>query len=98
MVFQDKSAIHKLFQVLVPRYQDYTKCYTSLFNAPKPILSFQEHDMARNLKPKTLLVCVELKGHPYPPLAYSNTKPNKRSIQNVLLLEAKRDLENIKLE
>ena len=98
MDFQDKSAIHKLFQVLVPRYQDYTKCYTSLFYAPKTILKFQEHDMNINLKPKKLLVCVELKGHPYPPLAYSNTKPNKRSIQNVLLMEAKRDLENIKLE
>ena len=75
-----------------------SKCNTSLFYAPKPILLFQKHNMAINLKPKTLLVCVELKGHPYPPLAYSNTKPNKRSIQNVLLMEAKRDLESVKLE
>ena len=63
-----------------------------MFYAPKPILLFQEHDLAINLKRKTLLVFVELKGHPYPPLAYSNTKQNKRSIENVLLLEAKRYL------
>ena len=79
-------------------WHDCTKCYKSLFYAPKLILLFQEHDMNVNLKPKTFMVCVELKGNPYPPLAYSNTKPNKRSIQNVLLMEAKRDLENIKLE
>ena len=83
---------------MVPRYQNYSKWFTSLLYAPKPILSIQEHNMSINLKPKTLLVCVELKGHPYPPLAYSNTKPNKRSIQNVLLMEAKRDLESVKLE
>ena len=54
--------------------------------------------MSIDLKPRTLLVFVELKGNPYPPLVYSNTKPNKRRIQNVLLLEAKHDLENIKQE
>ena len=81
-----------------PGYQDQSKCFTSLLCAPKPILLFQEHNMSINLNHKTLLVFVELKGHPYPPLAYSNTKPNKRSLQNVLLLEAKRDLENIKQE
>ena len=105
MPLQDKSQLHKLLQVLVPRYQDYTKCYTSMFYAPTPILSFEEHGMPHLLKPlkkpkkgQTRLVCIELKGHPYPPLAYSNTKPNKKSIQNVLLIEAKRDLENLKLE
>lgn len=36
-------------------------------------------------------VVIELKGHPFPPLAYSNVKPNKRHIHNVLLSEAKRD-------
>ena len=50
-----------------------SKCNTSLFYAPKPILLFQKHNMAINLKPKTLLVCVELNGHPYTPLANSNT-------------------------
>ena len=84
--------------MLVPRYQDYTKCYTSLYYAPKHILKLEEHDMPTSMKPAWNLVCVELKGHPYPPLAYSNIKPNKKTIQNVLLMEAKRDLENCKLE
>ena len=80
--------------MLVPRYQDFNTNYTSLFHAPKPILKFEEHDMPRVMKPSWNLVCLELKGHPYPPLAYSNTKPNKKSIHNILLMEAKRDLEN----
>ena len=80
--------------MLVPRYQDYNTNYTSMFYAPTPILSFEECDMPPNLKRPLRLMCLELKGHPYPPLHYSNTKPNKKSIQNVLLMEAKRDLEN----
>ena len=96
--FQDKSSVHKLFKVLVPRYQNYTSCYTSLFHAPKRILSWEEFQMPCKLQPKLNLVVVELKGHPYPPLAYSNTQPNRKHIHNVLLLEAKRDMERNKLE
>ncbi len=36
-------------------------------------------------------VLVELKGHPFPPLHYSNSAPNRTHIHNVLLAEAKRD-------
>jgi len=81
----DKSAIHKLFKVLVPRYQDYPHSYTRLFNAPydyKPEggrLKVHDH------------VVLELKGHPFPPLAYSNMEPNRKLIHNVLLAEAKRE-------
>ena len=94
IVFQDKSAVYKLFQVLVPRYQDYTTSYTRLFYAPRHMITYEEMQRPVNLIPKTHIVCVELKGHPYPPLSYSNTKPNKRHIHNVLLSEAKRDLES----
>merc|ERR1711915_316622 len=48
---QDKSAIHKLFKVVV-----------------------------------------EILGHPFPPLRYSNTEPNKKMIHNVLLSEARREM------
>ena len=30
----DKSAVHKLFKVLAPRYKDYTRSYTRMFVAP----------------------------------------------------------------
>merc|ERR1719219_1153791 len=86
---EDKSAVYKLFQVLVPRYQDYTSSYTRLFHAPRHFLTLEEMERPGNLKPRSPeLVCVELKGHPFPPLSYSNTKPNKNHIHNVLLAEA----------
>jgi hypothetical protein len=40
-------------------------------------------------RPKVAVV--ELKGHPFPQLAYPNSRPNKRHIHNVLLAEAKKD-------
>ena len=36
-------------------------------------------------------VVLELKGHPFPPLAYSNSQANKKMIHNVLLSEARRE-------
>lgn len=85
----DKSAIHKLFKVLAPRFKDFTTSYTRLFNAPKTV----DTEWSSNRAPQNYqdLVLVELKGHPYPPLAYSNTQPNKRAIHNVLLAEAAKE-------
>lgn len=89
-----------MFKVLVPRYQEFNTCYTSLFYAPLPIRSFEEHNLPHRMHEfqKLNVVCVELKGHPYPKLAYSNIKPNRKHIHNVLLAEAKRDLERNTLE
>ena len=41
-------------------------------------------------------VVVELVGHPFPPLAYSNMEPNRKMIHNVLLSEARSDECSIK--
>ena len=41
-------------------------------------------------------VVVELVGHPFPPLAYSNMESNRKMIHNVLLSEARSDLLVIK--
>ena len=84
----DKSAIHKLFKVLVPRFKDYTSSYTKLFYGPKKILT-QWDNIPKT--PERNLVVLELKGNPYPNLAYSNSQPNKRAIHNVLLSEAAKD-------
>jgi len=80
---KDKSLIHKLFKVLVPRYQDFNSSYTRLFNGP----FIQSIEMQR----KNSRVIVELKGHPFPPLSYSNIEVNRNVISNVLLAEARRE-------
>ena len=37
-------------------------------------------------------VVIEVVGHPFPPLHYSNMEPNRKMIHNVLLSEARREL------
>ena len=97
---QDKSAVHKLFKVLVPRYQDFTTCYTRLLIAPRKIQTMEElqHPRIVNSAHPLHPAIVELKGNPFPPLIYSNSKPNKKHIHNVLLAEAKRDLDRFKID
>ena len=86
---EDKSAIHKLFKVLVPRLKDEPHSYTRLFNSPSQASANKEGQdgMMRHWRPK---VVIELVGHPFPPLHYSNTEPNRKMIHNVLLAEARR--------
>ena len=86
----DRAAIHKLFKVLVPRFRDLEgpTSFTRLFFSPTRILTNFE-----NFKDKYGdFVTVELRGNPFPPLEYPNSKPNKKLIHNVLLAEAARDL------
>ncbi|XP_045480073.1 39S ribosomal protein L17, mitochondrial [Harmonia axyridis] len=75
----EKQLVHKLFKVLVPRFQDYNVSYTKLYRAPKPPIPGDQN-------PKAVL---ELRGHPYPSLLPDNSS-NKNLIHNVLLEEAKR--------
>jgi len=89
----DPGAVHKLFQVLVPRFSEHTRSYTRMLAAPKTIIQdFSKINGLGALQAfKNGLWIVELKGHPYPPLSYSNTQPNKNAIHNVLLSEAAKD-------
>ena len=88
---EDKAAIHKLFKVLVPRLKDQPHSYTRLFNSPSQASANKEGQDAimKQWRPK---VVIELVGHPFPPLHYSNVEPNKKMIHNVLLSEARREL------
>jgi len=79
----DKSLVHKLFKVFVPRFKDMDTSFTRLLRAPNQDL--MEHHIARNR------YVLELRGHPFPPLNYSNTEPNRGLISNVLLLEARKE-------
>lgn len=74
----EKQLVHKLFKVLVPRYENSTVCYTRLLRAPKPYPGDQYK--------KAVL---ELKGNPYPSLL-PDTHTNRNLIHNVLLDEAKK--------
>jgi len=87
---QDKSAIHKLFKVLVPRLKDNPHSFTRLFNSPMQASANKEGTLGL-AKTHRAKVVVELVGHPFPPLRYSNTEPNKKMIHNVLLSEARRE-------
>ncbi|KAJ8945514.1 hypothetical protein NQ318_017959 [Aromia moschata] len=74
----EKQLVHKLFKVLVPRYENYTISYTRLFKAPRPYPGDKHF--------KALL---ELRGNPYPSLV-PDTVSNRNLIHNILLDEAKK--------
>merc|ERR1712071_219430 len=86
----DKPAIHKLFKVLVPRLKDEPHSYTRFFNSPIQASS-NMHGVTRGSKNYRDKCVLEIIGHPFPPLAYSNTQSNRKMIHNVLLSEARRE-------
>ncbi|CAG9860133.1 unnamed protein product [Phyllotreta striolata] len=74
----EKQLIHKLFKVLVPRYENYTISYTRLLNAPRPYPG-EKHCKA----------VLELRGNPYPSLV-KDFHSDRSLLHNVLLDEARR--------
>ena len=81
----EKELIHKLFKVLVPRYENSNLSYTRLYNAPR-----LQYGRA------TDKVVLELRGNPFPDLLNKKTN-NKLLIQNVLLDAAKNDYRQSKI-
>lgn len=75
----EKELIHKLFKVLVPRFENCKTAYTRLLNAPRPL------PMRIDQK-----VVLELRDNPYPSLVNKQAH-NRLHIQNVLLDAAKYD-------
>lgn len=73
----EKELIHKLFKVLVPRFENCNTAFTKMFKAPKP-------SYGRNID-KAIL---ELRGNPYPSLTNKQSN-NRQLLQNVLLDAAK---------
>lgn len=73
----EKQFIHKLFKVLVPRYQNYTTSYTKLHIAPciYPGFAFKR-------------AILELKGNVYP--SVEQFDPNKPNLLTNILLDAAR--------
>lgn len=81
----EKQLVHKLFKVIVPRFQNFTLPVTTMYRAPReyPASTHRKLYFERSL--------LELKGNPYPAVAPNNTYRNKNLIHNVLLDAAKRD-------
>ncbi|KAJ8720199.1 hypothetical protein PYW07_012242 [Mythimna separata] len=81
----EKELIHKLFKVLVPRYEATNLSYTRLISAPQQ--QYGRH---------TDKAVLELRGNPFPDLMNYKTN-NKLLIQNVLLDAAKQDYKQSKI-
>ncbi|KAK9512407.1 hypothetical protein O3M35_000845 [Rhynocoris fuscipes] len=77
---EEKQLVHKLFKVLVPRYENYTVAYTRMVKVP----SFYPETTTSN---RTVL---ELRGNPFPPLTNRDSQ-NRNLLHNVLLDAAKKE-------
>ncbi|KAJ4431685.1 large ribosomal subunit protein bL17m [Periplaneta americana] len=75
----EKQLVHKLFKVLVPRFENIPVSYTRMYRAPQ---HYPGHYNKRAV--------LELRGNPYPPLL-PDTSSNRHLIHNVLLEEARRE-------
>ncbi|XP_046745494.1 39S ribosomal protein L17, mitochondrial [Diprion similis] len=75
----EKQYVHKLFKVLVPRYENFTSSYTKMYNAPRlyPGMYYK----------KSVL---ELKGNVYPSL-HQEYSQKRNLLHNVLLDEARKE-------
>src|SRR6218665_942259 len=85
----DKSLIHKLFKVLVPRYLNYTTSFTSMHILPTIHSDWNDH-FSRSYSDRK--VVIELKENPYPPIhSYNKAINQKDLIHNILLEEASKE-------
>lgn len=75
----EKQLVHKLFKVLVPRFQNSTSSYTRIFKAP---MSYPNATFPRAV--------LELKGNPYPPLT-KDLAQNRNLLHNLLLDAARKE-------
>lgn len=75
----EKQLVHKLFKVLVPRFENFNVSYTKMFRAPRP---YPGHRFKKAV--------IELRGNPYPPLM-PDMNQNRNFIHNVLLDEARKE-------
>lgn len=75
----EKQYVHKLFKVLVPRFQNLDVSYTRMYKAPIDYPGYE--------RPRAV---IELRGHPFPPLV-PDMAQNKNLIHNVLLAEARKE-------
>ncbi|XP_043278500.1 39S ribosomal protein L17, mitochondrial [Venturia canescens] len=76
---EEKQFVHKLFKVLVPRFQEFDTTYTKLHRIPKEYPGGQYERAV-----------LELRGNPYPSIDQSNPH-EPMLLHNILLDEARRE-------
>ncbi|XP_017028801.1 large ribosomal subunit protein bL17m [Drosophila kikkawai] len=81
----EKQLVHKLFKVLVPRYENHNLSYTRMYKAPR--------DYPGTYYRQSVL---ELRGNPYPTLDTDHSQ-NRNLLHNVLLDEARKEFRRQKL-
>ena len=82
----DKTVVHKLFKVLVPRFESHIDTpVTRLFKAPQ---EYPNKNMGKSFQTRSIL---ELKGNPFPHVAPDTSQKNRKLLHNVLLFEAMKE-------
>lgn len=82
----EKQLVHKLFKVIVPRFENCQISYTRMLKAPR---EYPGHYRDRSV--------LELRGNPYPTLV-PDMSSNRNLIHNVLLDEARKEFRKAKVE
>ncbi|BET00820.1 unnamed protein product [Nesidiocoris tenuis] len=75
---EEKQLVHKLFKVLVPRFENSSLSYTKIYRCPGII------------RPDFPSLVIELRGNPFPPLV-KDLSTNRNLLHNVLLDAAKKE-------
>ncbi|GFN99337.1 39S ribosomal protein l17, mitochondrial-like [Plakobranchus ocellatus] len=75
----EKDLVHKLFKVLVPRYKNYTTCFTDLH---KLAVEYPGSGLPRAV--------LELRGNPWPPIV-PRQRDTRYLLSNILLAGARKD-------
>jgi len=86
----DTAAIHKLFQVLAPRFKDTSRSYTRMLKAPTDHAAYAANPHDKYLQHRWI---VELRGNPFPKLELPNSRPNMNHLHNFLLSAARKEAE-----
>ncbi|KAH9401284.1 54S ribosomal protein L17 mitochondrial [Tyrophagus putrescentiae] len=84
----DKTLVHKLFKVLVPRYLNFTTSFTAMHLLPGMEIDWKDPKATRHLGQKVVL---ELKGNPYPSIFPDRVNNSKSLLHNILLAEASKE-------
>ena len=82
----EKDLIPKLFQVLAPRYQNYSTSFTKIYRMPPTYPGLDA--------PQAVL---ELRGNPWPPMVTGSIESDRRKkhfLPNILLDAARLDFQN----
>ncbi|KAF7487914.1 39S ribosomal protein L17 [Sarcoptes scabiei] len=83
----DKTLVHKLFKVLVPRYMNYTTSFTNMYILANRDIDWSQYHLRAYVGQR---VVIELKENPYPSLLEDEVEC-ENLLHNILLAEYAKD-------